>query len=883
MLLGVGLWCLLYALEGALANVTAKTTMAGAEYLGIVSVPVFWLLFALCYTGHDGGLTRKRIALLFVVPVITLLVLATNQLHGLMWSSVGPDRSDPFSTLAISHGPFFWVHLAYSYSLILVGAVVLVRSALRYPRHYRVQAVLIIIAVAVPWIANLLYATGFAPDRDFDPTPFAFAVTGGMLALALSRFRLLDLSFGLMSRARSAIIETMLDGVIVLDPEGGVIDSNPAARLILGASTPQLLGERMEQVLRDCGDCEKCGDSTSAAEVHCEVCLGEGEGERFLDMLASPLGAGGERTGRLIVLRDITERRRAEHAVLESERRYRILVDNAHDLILTLDKNGRFTSVNTAVERATGYSKGELLERSVSDLLGSEASSAFRDLPFLLESSDRQEVRLTSKDGREIMLEASVRGVFGGGELSGYECIARDVTENRQWEEALRFQALHDSVTNLPNRMHFRERVAELIDSPGSELKPFALCVLDLDQFKNINDNLGHQSGDVLLELVASRLGRTIRGVDVLSRLGGDEFAIVLAVHDPEDARRVALRVLEVFKSSFKVEGRELVLSASMGIALFPIHGSTVDSLLRFADIAMYTAKHAGGARYAVYELEDDHHSAERLTLQADLHAAFEHGELTLYYQPLIDLRRGGVASVEALVRWNHPRRGLILPSEFLDLLEQDGLAGRLAKWALGKALAQCARWRTRGLDTRVSVNLSARDLDDPDLPDMINSLLARHKCCADWLIVELTEGSIMIDHERSTKVLAAIRDLGVQVAIDDFGAGQSGLPYLKNLPADAVKIDKSFVLTMTVDKQDAAIVRSTIGLAHELGLSVVGEGVENEATLRLLRAYGCDYGQGYYLGRPEDPRAVSRRLGPAVTSKRNPQTAKAADFAVLP
>ena len=869
MLLGVGFWCLLYALEGALAGITLKTVVAEAEYLGIVSVPVFWLLFALRYTGLDGALSKRRIALFFVVPAATLLLLVTNQFHGLMWSSAGHVSPGSFPALLVSHGPFFWVHLVYSYTLVLTGAVVLVHSAIRHPRRYRGQAMLIMIAVAVPWISNLLYAVGLTPGENFDPTPFAFAVTGGLLAFALFRYRLLDLFLGLSSRARSALVETMRDGVIVLDPEGRVIDFNPAASLILGNAAPEVFKERMEEVLREAG---VGASGAESPEFHCEVRLGEGEGERTLDLLASPLGeAGPERSARLVVLRDITERRQMVQAALKSERRYRTLVESAHDLILTLDKDGRFTDVNAAVERATGYSKRELLERSVSDLIG-ESNVAGARAPFFLDGDgDRQEVRLRSKDGREITLEASVRSVYSDGELSGHECIARDVTEARDWEEALKFQALHDSITNLPNRMHFQERVAELVGSPQPGFESFALCVLDLAQFKDINDNLGHQAGDVLLELVARRLERTIRGVDIIARLGGDEFALVLAVDDIEDARRVAHRVLEVFKNPFDVSGCKIALTASMGVALFPTHGSTVDSLLRFADIAMYTAKRAGGARHAIYELDGDHHSLDRLTLQTDLHAAFDKGQLTLHYQALIDLRRGGIASMEALVRWNHPRRGLVPPGEFLDLLEQYGLADRLAKWGLGKALAQCARWRARGLDTRVSVNLSARNLDDPDLPELVSGLLVHHKCAADWLTVELTEGSIMIDPERSMKVLGAIRDLGARVSIDDFGAGQSALPYLKKLPADEVKIDKSFVLSMTVDKQDAAIVRSTIGLAHKLGLSVVGEGIENEATLRLVRAYGCDYGQGYYLGRPEGVRAASRRLASAAADALNP------------
>jgi EAL domain-containing protein (putative c-di-GMP-specific phosphodiesterase class I) len=278
----------------------------------------------------------------------------------------------------------------------------------------------------------------------------------------------------------------------------------------------------------------------------------------------------------------------------------------------------------------------------------------------------------------------------------------------------------------------------------------------------------------------------------------------------------------------------------------------------------MYAAKRAGGSRYAIYELADDHHSPDRLSLQADLHRAFSGGELTLYYQPQVNLRLDRVVAVEALVRWNHPRRGLILPSEFIDLLEQDGLADTLTRWALAKALTQCASWRSRGLETRVSVNLSARNLDDPDLPELISRLIREHKAEPGWLTVELTESSVMLEPERAIGVLGAIRELGVRVAIDDFGAGHSALPYLKTLPANEVKIDKSFVISMTVDKGDAAIVRSTIGLAHELGLTVVAEGVENEATKRLLGAYGCDIGQGYFLGRPVRPASVAGRLRPA-------------------
>ena len=524
--------------------------------------------------------------------------------------------------------------------------------------------------------------------------------------------------------------------------------------------------------------------------------------------------------------------------------------------------------MNAAAERATGYSKEELFALSPAEIGGEGGVLALKieQSPQLDSGGERHEIRLTTKGGGKLVLEASVRGVTRDGEPAGYECIARDVTESREWEEALRFQALHDSVTGLPNRMRLRERVEELVASLKAVKEPFSLYVLDLDDFKLVNDNLGHQSGDALLEVVGARLQRVVRSVDILARIGGDEFALIVCTTDLDDVSRVALRILDVFRSPFKVDGQELGLSASVGVALFPDHGSSVDTLLRSADIAMYAAKRAGGARHAIYDLDGDRHSPDRFALRADLHEAFERGQLTLYYQSLIDLRRDRADSLEALVRWNHPRRGLILPAQFLDLLEQDGQADRLTTWALEKAISQCSRWRSRGLETRVSVNLSARNLDDPDLPALIAGLLEEQRADPSWLTVELTESSVMLDPDRNVGVLAGIRQLGVSVAIDDFGAGQSALPYLKTLEADQVKIDKSFVLGMTVNKQDAAIVRSTIGLAHDLGLRVVAEGVENEATLRLLRAYGCDIGQGYHLGRPVRPSSISSRLWPSAT-----------------
>ncbi|MBN1632344.1 MAG: EAL domain-containing protein [Thermoleophilia bacterium] len=859
LMASVGLWCLLYSLEIVLPGLAAKVVSAKMQYVAIVSVPVLWLSFSLRYTGQERWVTGPRVLLYAIIPMLSLGLVASTELHGLMWSSIASSPGGSLRGIQVGHGFFFWIHSAYSYALVVIGAAVLVRAVIRLPRVYRAQAHLMVLGAVVPLVANLVYLSGAIPADWIDITPFGFVLSGVLLALAMSRFRLFDLSLGLRTRARSALIEAMSDGVVVLDEEDRVVDVNPAAVSILRSRFTPLLGAYLGEFLRDhAGTPEPDGDRGPA---HGEFVTDREDGARVFDFVASPVGgAHRSRSGHLVVLRDITERRRAEEAVLESERRYHDLVNNARDIILTVDLRGRLMSVNPAVEVVTGYAQDEVLGLSLAEVAGIEfPGTAFH--PLLDGERERREVVVRHKDGRNVALEASIRAVRRDGRVVGFECIARDMTENRAWEDALRFQALHDSVTSLPNRMRLRERLQELISSSQDPSPHFALFVLDLDRFKEVNDSMGHHCGDMLLELVAARMRRSLRSADLLARLGGDEFALVVPVADADDACRVALRILRVFKASFDVEGQRIGLSGSVGIALYPDHGLTVESLLRFGDIAMYTAKKAGGGRYALYESEGDLHTPGHLELQSDLRSAFERGEFTLYYQPQIRLDNERVVGVEALVRWNHPRRGLVVAGQFVDLLEREGLSNRLTTWVLGRALAQSASWLASGIRVRMSINLSARDLDDPDLPRRIGELVRRHGVDPSLLTVELTETSTMLDPERSIEVLAAIRGHGVSVAIDDFGVGHSALSYVKSLPVDEVKIDKSFVLAMAIDKQDAAIVRATIGLAHELGLRVVAEGIEDVATKALLAAYGCDIGQGYLLGRPGPKASISKHL----------------------
>ena len=408
-------------------------------------------------------------------------------------------------------------------------------------------------------------------------------------------------------------------------------------------------------------------------------------------------------------------------------------------------------------------------------------------------------------------------------------------------------EALHDALTGLPNRTLFQRELASVIEPPTAKA---AVLLMDLDGFKEVNDTLGHHAGDLLLRDVAGRLERALEGTGVVARLGGDEFAVLLpGVGGELAAKTVAHEVLTVLRQQTTVEGVRVDIGASIGIALCPAHGREAHGLLRRADIAMYAAKDMHSP-IQIYSAERDFHSPQRLALVGELRSTLEHGELRVVYQPKADLRTGRVVGVEALARWHHPERGFVPPDEFVPVAERSGLIQPLTRHVLRTALTQCRAWRLGGDSLSVSVNLSARSLL-PDLPADVARVLGETGVAANALTLEITESSIMADPTHTGHVLEELSAMGVSVAIDDFGTGYSSLTYLKRLPVDEIKIDKSFVLGMSRDEDDAAIVRSTVDLGRNLGLRVVAEGIEEAETWSALRTLGCDMAQGYFLSPP--------------------------------
>jgi diguanylate cyclase (GGDEF)-like protein len=371
--------------------------------------------------------------------------------------------------------------------------------------------------------------------------------------------------------------------------------------------------------------------------------------------------------------------------------------------------------------------------------------------------------------------------------------------------------------------------------------------LMDLDRFKEVNDTLGHHRGDQLLRQVGERLGAELGDGAMLARLGGDEFAVLLPAASLDEAEQTAEGLLAAFERPFSLEGSDVEVGASIGIAAFPTSGSDEETLLRCADIAMYTAKGAGRG-YAVYSPEHDRNSAERLALVSDLRRAIECDELSLHFQPEVDVQTGALTGFEALARWTHPTRRLVPPAEFIALAEQTRLIRPLSRWAIRSALRQCREWRGSSLAVPIAVNLSVHDLQDPYLPDFVAEELEHSGVPGDRLCVELTESSLMADPRGAREILTRLRALGLRIAIDDFGTGYSSLEYLRNLPVDTLKIDRSFVGDMATNISSQAIVRAITDLAHDLGLQVVAEGVENAATWDVLCQLDCDVAQGFYF-----------------------------------
>ncbi|MFZ5861656.1 MAG: putative bifunctional diguanylate cyclase/phosphodiesterase [Nitrospirota bacterium] len=550
---------------------------------------------------------------------------------------------------------------------------------------------------------------------------------------------------------------------------------------------------------------------------------------------------------------DVTERRHADHALRVSEERYRGLIENLPEFLIDVAPDGVIRAANRAFCAATGFSAAELTGMNVFALVHpDDVPTAHRHYDGLLRGLApirRWEHRLRKKDGGFVYVSTNGDPVVDQtGALASITLVSFDLTTHRDAEATIRRLAYYDTLTGLPNRTTLLERVTHEIERHEDARQTFALAVMNIDQFKEINNTLGHEHGDLLLQQLATRLIGMLRESDLVARVGDHQFALLLPDTELEGALRVGDKVYDALVTPFSVGTLSIMVQASLGLALCPDHATTAETLIQRAYVAMDTAKRSRSGR-VVYSPERDHFRPRRLALMSELRYAIDHNELTLFFQPRVVMQTRRVTGVEALVRWRHPQRGIITPDEFIPLAEHSGLIKPLTQWVLTAARDQALRWRHDGYGLTVAVNLSARTLHDPSLPVFIRTLLTED--AHPWMELEITESTIMADPVGALDVLTQLNELKIPLAIDDFGTGYSSLAYLQKLPVATIKIDKSFVKNMATNAGDAVIVRSTIDLAHNLGLAVVAEGVETADTWTRLAELGCDSVQGYHLCKP--------------------------------
>ncbi|MFL0796459.1 MAG: EAL domain-containing protein [Cellvibrionaceae bacterium] len=592
----------------------------------------------------------------------------------------------------------------------------------------------------------------------------------------------------------------------------------------------------------------------------------------------TPALEGPKVTGVLLMVTDDTDLIEKEHELEESDARYKAFIANSAEAIWRLDVNppvslslsdreicehlmeyAVFAEGNNKLAEIQGFERAEdMVGKRLVDVMDKE--QLFRELKFFVRSNyrtDYSEFLRTDRKKQDRWISTSCFGEIEDNKLYRIWGTHRDITEMHSYQDQLKYQASHDSLTGMPNRASLYEEMNHSLvkAEPGQQM---ALLLIDLDRFKEINDTLGHQTGDQVLKQLGPRLEAELTDLDAaVCRLGGDEFAVFIrGVRSFHHAEVLGHRLLDAIKQPFCLGSLDAEIGASVGISMYPMQAEDVSSMMRCADVAMYHAKN-NLLGCALYDIGIDNNSPERLALINDFHGSVRKNQLTLHYQPKVDLITNQVHGFEALLRWVHPERGMVPPGEFIPLVEITEMIHEVTAWVLDESIRQCRAWWDEGLRTTVAVNLSARNLIDDRLPNLIPRLLAANKLPPSALILEITESSLIVDPHRATLILQQLEELGISIAIDDYGTGYSSLGYLQQLPVKTLKIDYSFVKDMINNVHNAVIVRSTIQLAHNLGLKVVAEGVEEEQLLNVLKNMGCDEAQGYFIARPMDALTV--------------------------
>lgn len=668
-----------------------------------------------------------------------------------------------------------------------------------------------------------------------------------------------------LKRYAEDIIMSLPAGLIVVDEALRVLSVNRSFREIFGLkSGDDIAGHELDAILPQPGLREQAqdilADGTTVRGI--DVALGE----KRLRVAIARIRLAEEDRRLLVVVEDVTEEQRLREEACALATRYRdqaSLLDKATDAIVVRGLDHQILFWNKGAERLYGWTAEEAIGSSPDKLIWDDPA-AFNDVAkrILDHGEWRGEVTQRRKDGSALIVESQRTLVRDeSNQPQSILVINTDITQRKATEEEIRYLALYDTMTGLPNRTLFMDRLKQALANAERHGRGLAILFLDLNRFKEINDTQGHGVGDQVLIEVARRFQATLRGEETLARLGGDEFVVVAEAADQVAAALIAERLQQALAESIATHGHTFSVGVSIGIAFYPEDGVTIDDLLKRADIAMYRAKALGGGSLA-YQSEMSVGLAERMQIAKNLSRAMQAGELELYYQPKVHLDTGILSGAEALLRWNDPERGWISPAEFIPIAEARGMMGALGKWVLQEACRQMKTWQQAGLQFsgRLAINLSAQQLDEADIANSIQEIVRTAGVTPACLELELTESGLMGNVEHAIEIMQTLKEAGFALSIDDFGTGYSSLAYLKRLPADTLKIDISFVRDMLKDHHDYTIVTTIIGMARNLGLKAIAEGVEEAAQAEALLALGCDEAQGYYFGRPESAHVFAQK-----------------------
>jgi diguanylate cyclase (GGDEF)-like protein/PAS domain S-box-containing protein len=664
-----------------------------------------------------------------------------------------------------------------------------------------------------------------------------------------------------LNESLRAIVENSPLAIYSITPGGIVTLWNPAAERLFGLKEVEVLGRPSPLAIADLAETTlDIRRRVLAGETVHNVEIEHARGERrtSISLSAAPLKSGdGKIIGVLVTCADITGLKTVERALEASEARFRALSESAMDIVTVIDADGVILYQSPSVRHLLGVDPESMIGLNQFDIIHREDSLVVRERFKELISRgmlDRPvEFRVRHSDGTWRTLESIGKNCLDVPAIRGIIVNTRDVSERRAIQQRIQHLAYHDALTSLPNRSLLQDRVAQAISRADRSGKRLAVMFIDIDNFKNINDTLGHDVGDELLREVARRLSASVRGHDTIARQGGDEFIVLLEeLEGQAGAARVAQKILDALRSAFDVGGTKQHVSGSIGIALFPDDGKDSQTLLKNADTAMFHSKAQGKNTYHFFTSNMNIAVKRRAMLESSLRAAVKDGDFLLHYQPQVDLTTGRVVAVEALVRWNNQAGGIVMPGDFIPLAEETGLINEIGEWVLREGCMQARRWQAEGIaPERVAINLSARQLGDAGFLGMVQRVLKETGLDPGCLELEITESQVMKQAEGSIKLLNELADMGIHLAVDDFGTGYSSLSYLKRLPITKLKIDQSFVRDITVDPNDTAIVVAIISMARSLDLEIIAEGIETVGQLNLLRAKGCGIGQGYFFSMP--------------------------------